>query len=71
MGIAVSKKHGKATKRNRIKRLIRVAFANTCPNLLKPYSVIIIPRVAEEYSVKNFEKGLLSCIKKVNECTKS
>ena len=71
MGIAVSKKHGKAVKRNRIKRLLRVAFANTLSVLEKPYSVIIIPKVAEEYSLKNFEKGLLSCFKKVNECGKN
>ncbi|MDE6869021.1 MAG: ribonuclease P protein component, partial [Clostridia bacterium] len=71
MGIAVSKKHGKATKRNRIKRLLRAAFSNTCTALEKTHSIIIIPKVAEEYSLKNFEKGLLSCFKKVNECTKS
>ncbi|MDE7453411.1 MAG: ribonuclease P protein component [Clostridia bacterium] len=71
IGIAVSKKHGKAVKRNRIKRLLRAAFANTLSALEKPYNVIIIPKVAEEYSLKNFEKGLLSCFKKVNECGKN
>ncbi len=71
MGVAVSKKHGKAVKRNRIKRLVRAAFSNTCAALEKNYSFIIIPKVAEEYSLKSFEKGLLSCFKKVNECAKS
>ena len=68
MGIAVSKKHGKATKRNRIKRLLRAAFSSTCVNLEKNYSIIILPKVAEEYSYKSFEKSFLSCFKKVNSC---
>ena len=71
MGIAVSKKHGKAVKRNRIKRLIRSAFSDTCGALEKNYSIIILPRVSEEYSYKAFEKGLSACFKKVNACEKS
>ena len=70
MGIAVSKKHGKATVRNRIKRLIREAFRKTSFKLEKNYSVIIIPKVAESYSYFDFESSLLSCFKKVNSCSK-
>ena len=70
MGVAVSKKHGKAVKRNRIKRLARAAFSATSKELKRNYSVIIIPRVAEEYSYKAFENSLLSCFKKVNACAK-
>ena len=71
MGIAVSKKHGKAHVRNRIKRLIREAFAKTCDKLEGKYSVIVLPKVLEEYRYADFEKSLLSCFKKVNTCAKN
>ncbi len=71
MGIAVSKKHGKAAKRNRIKRLLRAAFDSTQSTLKNNYSIIIVPKVREEYSLKAFEKSLLICFKKVNECAKN
>lgn len=70
MGIAVSKKHGKATKRNRIKRLVRTAFSATCPMLEKSYVMIVLPKIADEYSYNAFEKSLTSCFKKVNACEK-
>ena len=71
MGIAVSKKHGKAHLRNRIKRLAREAFRSTCHSLCGNYSVIILPKVADKYSYSDFEKSLLSCFKKVNACAKN
>lgn len=71
MGVAVSKKHGHAIVRNRIKRLVRAAFDNNCLTLQQSYSFIILPKIAEEYSYKAIEASLLSCFKKVNACVKN
>ena len=68
MGVAVSKKHGKAHVRNRVKRLARAAFEAKCTLLEKNYSIIILPKVAEEYTYKGFENSLKLCFGKINEC---
>ena len=71
MGVAVSKKHGKAVQRNRIKRLLRAAFAENCGILNKTYSIILLPKVKEEYSYNEFSNSLACCFKRINECEKS
>lgn len=71
MGIAVSKKHGKAVVRNRIKRLLREVFRKNSHILNRNYSVILMPKTADEYSYKTFEKSVVSCFKKVNLCENS
>ncbi|MCD7728374.1 MAG: ribonuclease P protein component [Clostridia bacterium] len=68
MGIAISKKYGKAVKRNRIKRLLRQAFYNTCEDLDKPCVIILMPKISEEYSLSSFERSLKACFARINKC---
>ena len=42
IGIAISKKIGKATKRNRLKRLIRESYYLQKDNLLKGYNIVFL-----------------------------
>ena len=64
MGISIGKKHGKSVQRNRIKRLLREAFRAVIGDIKGTYSIVLIPKVSEEYSVKNFERQLRCIIKK-------
>ena len=43
-GIAVTKKHGGAVKRNRIKRVIRAAMRELLPSLKTGYHIMILPK---------------------------
>ena len=61
MGISVGKKHGKSVQRNRIKRLLREAFRAVQGEMKGTYLIVLIPKVCEEYSVKNFQRQL-QCI---------
>ena len=64
MGISVGKKHGKSVQRNRIKRLLREAFRAVQGEMKGTYSIVLIPKVCEEYSVNNFERQLRCMIQK-------
>ena len=67
MGVAVSKKHGKAVKRNRVKRLVRAAFSATLNDLNGSFSMVILPKVCPEYNYIDFEASLKICFMRMGK----
>lgn len=64
MGISIGKKHGKSVRRNRIKRLLRESFRAVQGEMNGTYSIVLLPKVSEEYSVETFKKHLQWIIRK-------
>ena len=66
-GISLSKKHGKANIRNRIKRLIRASVREVIKGkTLNNYNVVILPKVLKEYSFIDIKNDVLYTFKKGN-----
>ncbi len=67
-GICVSKKHGKAVLRNRIKRLIRAAFKSFLKNINESYYIVILPKVNKDnnYDYNVFIKDIKYLLNKGN-----
>ena len=63
-GISLSKKHGKAVIRNRIKRLLRAAFNNFYDKINDGYYIVIMPKRSENYDYFEFSKDLEFLLKK-------
>ena len=64
IGISLSKKHGKAFKRNRIKRILRASIRCFIKDFKNSFYVVILPKVQENYDFWELNKDLEFSLKR-------
>ncbi len=58
LAVVISRRHGNAVRRNRVKRLCREAFRTCRDKLPQSYDYIINPRVGVELSLEAIKRSL-------------